>query len=292
MKIQHRISFFLLLEAGAATACLERIDSGATKGLSGIAPSPGAGGSDTPSGTGGSNAPRGTGGSTPRGTGGSGPSSQGGSAGAMPDAGHVEEDAETPEPPPKPLTTSLATPEIEFVTPEGDPATTVVPCEATIAQATTILTQNCAPCHGGRNVGERQGQPPFDYVLDFDKLLAAVSSSVPDPLAPPANRIPGTPNFQGMRFLIPGDPDHSRLYFRMVHKEMPPLPIENMPDTVKSRPTVSDFSVMRQWMLDCIEAPPDEEPDGGAGRDDAGAGDDADPGDPDNGDAAANTARR
>jgi hypothetical protein len=246
MKIERSLPLMLLFGAVATTACLERIDTGASKGT---LAEQGAGGTGVSSGGGGGS-----------------PMSTGGSA-VLPDAGMAEPDGEPPEPPPSTPTTALGTPGIEFVTPTGEATITTVPCEATTAHAMTILTQNCAPCHGGRNAGERLGQPPFDYVLNVAKLIVERSASVPDPVAPAANRIPGTPNFQGMRFVIPGDPDDSRLYLRAVHKEMPPPPIVGMSDTVTSRPTVSDFSVLRQWIATCLEEGGD---DGDTGGDDAG----------------------
>src|SRR5262249_35946042 len=108
---------------------------------------------------------------------------------------------EDEEPPP-----ALQTPPIKFTLPDGAVLMTGDVCEATNAQAATIFLLNCAGCHGGRNDGERQGVPPFDFVLDPVKMMSARSATVPDPLAPPANQIPNTPNFEGMRFLIPGDP--------------------------------------------------------------------------------------
>src|SRR5437868_3100545 len=98
-----------------------------------------------------------------------------------------------------PPTTALTTPEIEL---EGK-RTTTDPCVATTEQARGILTANCAGCHGG-GPGAMQGQPPFDCVLDFEKLKTKVSETVKDPQDPS----------KPMRFLIPGDPDRSRVYTR------------------------------------------------------------------------------
>jgi len=168
--------------------------------------------------------------------------------------------------PPEDLVTLILTPPIDFVQPDGTPGSTTVPCEATSAHAATIFLLNCAGCHGGRTAGERQGQPPFDYVLDPERLMTARSATVPDPLAPPENQIPNTPTFEGMRFIVPGDPDHSRIYLRVTRKEMPPPPIVGMTDTLKSRPNVSDFSVLREWITNCLEEP--DPGDGGTGGDD------------------------
>ena len=132
---------------------------------------------------------------------------------------------------------SLETPPIEL--PGGE--TTSDPCVLTVLQAKTILETNCAACHGGGSPGARQGQPPFDYVLDFDRLLEARSESVPDPSDPS----------QGMRFVVPGDPEASRVYLRIAVGEMPPeLPVDAEP---LPRPSISDTSVLYAWIELCME---------------------------------------
>jgi hypothetical protein len=108
-------------------------------------------------------------------------------------------------------------------------------------QATEILTTNCSGCHGGDSAGARQGQPPFDYVLDFEKLKTARSATVPDPIDAD----------MGMRFVRPGDPESSRLWVRIAVGEMPPeLPIGVDPIP---RPTVSDASLLYSWIMNCLE---------------------------------------
>jgi hypothetical protein len=139
-----------------------------------------------------------------------------------------------------PPTTALQTPDIELDF-EGKRKTTD-PCVATTEQAKDILTTSCAGCHGG-GPAAMQGQPPFDCVLDFEKLKTKVSDTVKDP----------RDSSKPMRFLIPGDPDDSRLYVRVAHGEMPPpLPfgVKDIP-----RPTISDISVLREWILNCMGGP-------------------------------------
>ncbi|HTE54690.1 MAG TPA: hypothetical protein VK698_27740 [Kofleriaceae bacterium] len=132
---------------------------------------------------------------------------------------------------------ALDTPPIEL--PDGE--TTDDPCVATSLQATEILTTNCAGCHGGDSPGARQGQPPFDYVLDLEQLKGARSATVPDPIEPEL----------GMRFVRPGDPESSRVWVRIAAGEMPPeLPIGVDPIP---RPTISDASTLYTWILDCVE---------------------------------------
>ena len=139
-----------------------------------------------------------------------------------------------------PPTTATHTPDIELDF--TGKRTTEDPCVPTTEQAKEILTKNCAGCHGG-GPGASQGQ--FDCVLDFDKLKTRTSVSVQDP------RDPTKP----MRFLVPGDPDSSRVYQRMFRGEMPPvLPfgvVKDMP-----RPTISDVSVLREWIINCMGASP------------------------------------
>jgi hypothetical protein len=151
-----------------------------------------------------------------------------------------------------PPTTATTTPDIELDF-EGK-RTTVDPCVPTSEQARAILTTNCAGCHGGGPTAS-QGQPPFDSVLDFEKLKMRSSESVKDPKDPTKN----------MRFVVPGDPDDSRLYVRIVHEEMPPkLPFGLTVDY--PRPTTSDISVLREWITKCMGAsPPSGTGTGGAG---------------------------
>ena len=131
----------------------------------------------------------------------------------------------------------LDTPPIEL--PGG--GTTDDACESTTLQAMDILEANCASCHGGGSPGARQGQPPFDYVLDVAMLETARSESVPDPTDPSL----------GMRFLIPGDPDDSRVYTRIANFEMPPEVPVGLPEI--PRPSISDISVLNSWISDCMQ---------------------------------------
>ncbi len=129
---------------------------------------------------------------------------------------------------------ALETPEIEL--PDG--TTTTDPCVSVVQDATTILTTNCAGCHGGGTA--RQGTPPFDYVLDVEKLKTARSESIADPLDAPL----------GFRFLRPGDPEHSRLWRRVAGHEMPPPDTTGLPPL--PRPTTSDASVLHSWIKLCV----------------------------------------
>ena len=141
-------------------------------------------------------------------------------------------------------------PPFGFYDPNGNIVTSDQPCDATRAQATAILTKNCADCHGGRTPGERAGNPPFDFVLDPVKLTRTFTPNTTPP----------------MLFVVPGDPDHSRLYVRARLGEMPPAQLQ------LTRPTVSDISVLYEWISNCLGAkpPPQGSNSGSAGPGDGG----------------------
>jgi hypothetical protein len=139
-------------------------------------------------------------------------------------------------------------PPFGFFDPNGEIVTSDEPCDATRAQASAILTKHCADCHGGRTPGERAGNPPFDFVLDPVKLANTFTQNTTPP----------------MRFVLPGDPNHSRLYVRARLGEMPPPAQMQLP-----RPTVSDVSVLHYWISYCLGAKPP--PAGGGSQDDAGS---------------------
>lgn len=132
-------------------------------------------------------------------------------------------------------TVALDTPPIELNL-EGD--TTRDACVATTAQARAILEENCSGCHA----------PPaamggFRSILDFPVLVTVTSSTVRDPVT-------GDP----VRLVIPGDPDNSRLYRRAAGGEMPPMRDASLP--ALPRPSISDISVLRQWIEECLPAAP------------------------------------
>lgn len=121
---------------------------------------------------------------------------------------------------------------------------TLDPCVQTLQQAVKIRQRTCAGCHA----------PPaamgaFAFVLDDNRLIAARSAN------------PQVLDTTGMRqrLVIPGDPDNSRLYQRIVHTataaegQMPPL---NTDPTLPQnpRPSVSEISVLRTWIKTCLGA--------------------------------------
>jgi hypothetical protein len=103
------------------------------------------------------------------------------------------------------------------------PAGPVDPCEVTTNQAREILQMNCSGCH---QAPAHQGN--FDFCLELDTLTTAVAST-------------------GKRFLVPGEPEASRLYQRAMAGEMPPV-------GRSPRPTTSDLSVLHEWITSCLDA--------------------------------------
>lgn len=133
-------------------------------------------------------------------------------------------------------TVALDTPPIE-VDFEGD--VTLDSCVATTEQARAILERNCAGCHS----------PPaamggFRSILDFPVLVTLTSSTLRDP-----------DTGQFVRLVIPGDPDGSRLYRRAAGNEMPPMRDASLP--ALPRPSISDISVLRQWIEACLPRDPE-----------------------------------
>jgi len=128
---------------------------------------------------------------------------------------------------PKALQTpALDTPPIEL--PGG--GTTQNSCDLTNAQARAIVRTYCARCHGGQAPGEDKGDPPFDFVLDLERLT--------------------TTRWESMLFVTPGDPDSSRVYLRMANDEMPPMPLGGTDQP--PRPSISEISVLYAWIKSCV----------------------------------------
>jgi hypothetical protein len=133
-------------------------------------------------------------------------------------------------------TVALDTPPIDLDLQGED--TTRDACVATTRDAREVLQRNCAGCHA----------PPaamggFRSILDFPVLVTLTSSTLRDPVT-------GKP----VRLVIPGNPDGSRVYRRAAAGEMPPTRDASLP--ALPRPTISDISVLRQWISACLpEAP-------------------------------------
>jgi hypothetical protein len=113
-----------------------------------------------------------------------------------------------------------------------DSQTTMDSCTKVRQDKTNILTAYCAGCHTGPSA---QGLPQFNFVLDDSTLMTAVW-----------NRAGQAP----LRFVIPGDPEHSALYIR-ASTDMPPIPTDLSTARLPSA-TLSDLSVLREWITHCL----------------------------------------
>jgi hypothetical protein len=129
---------------------------------------------------------------------------------------------------------ALDTPPIEL--PGG--GTTQNPCDRTTAQAQDILRRYCVLCHGGQTPEANQGHPHFDFILDFKRLTMTRSENAKDP----------RDLSMGMVFVVPGDPEDSRVYQRIADNEMPPTGgADPLP-----RPNFSEISVLYTWIMSCV----------------------------------------
>jgi hypothetical protein len=101
-----------------------------------------------------------------------------------------------------------------------------------------ILEQDCSNCHG-EQAGVASGAPQWNFVLNIDEME---TSTIDTAINPDTN--------QPWRFLIAGDPDNSRIYARIAAGAMPPG--DQNGEAPKPRPTLSDVSVLRQWISSCL----------------------------------------
>jgi hypothetical protein len=115
---------------------------------------------------------------------------------------------------------------------KDDNQVTAVPCVKVRQDKTYILEAYCAGCHGHQPA---QGLPPWDFVLDDQRLVTEVWQRAGQP---------------DQHFVIPGDPDHSALYTRAA-TDMPPVPTD-LGTQRAPWPTASDLSVLREWIMRCL----------------------------------------
>jgi hypothetical protein len=128
----------------------------------------------------------------------------------------------------------LDTPQIGVTAnPEGDPIDeTTNPCDKVKHDALAVRTTNCAGCHDGPSAPGS----PLTFILDDNSLATMTSSSN---------------NYMGQRYVVPGNPEGSLLYKRaVIVRDMPPAPsdIRNMSNQI----TISDASILREWILNCM----------------------------------------
>ncbi len=126
------------------------------------------------------------------------------------------------------------TPEIgENPADNGDPtSTTTDPCKKTADDGQAILSNYCDGCHQAGAIGNLVG-------------IDTAAASLIDKGASSA--------YPGWKYLVAGDPDKSLIFHRVaVVQDMPP------PSTVDApimHPTISDMSVLQQWIM-CMGAAP------------------------------------
>ena len=64
------------------------------------------------------------------------------------------------------------------------------------------------------------------------------------------SNVPASSMYRGWVYVLPGDPERSLIYYRIVVvQDMPP------PSTIDSpipHPSVSDFSVLYEWIKSCV----------------------------------------
>ena len=131
--------------------------------------------------------------------------------------------------------TAFDTPLVDLATDdEGEPtAQDPNPCVLVNQDAMDILGSTCSPCHTQLNAGN------FNTVLDFSTLPTLVST------------LPNPNDGGQFRFVVPGDPDNSRIYTRVFNGDMPPADVDpTLPPL--PRPTVSQRSILRTWIEQCF----------------------------------------
>jgi hypothetical protein len=119
---------------------------------------------------------------------------------------------------------------------ENENTTTGDPCAKTTQDKTEILTVYCARCHSGP-AEQAQGLPPWNFVLDDGRLVSEQFTR--EQQAP-------------QRYVIPGDPEKSILYVRAaILGDMPPQPTD-LGTPRNPTPSLSDFSVLHDWIEHCL----------------------------------------
>jgi hypothetical protein len=91
-----------------------------------------------------------------------------------------------------------------------------------------LLTTKCAACH-------TPSTPPLNFITDVSRLTMAASP---------------TPSYAAnSRYVVPGRPEDSLIYIRAaINKDMP---LQN-PLAPSSSLTVSESSVLREWIASCV----------------------------------------
>ena len=121
-------------------------------------------------------------------------------------------------------------------------------CEKVNFDVIALLDAKCKGCHEG--AGNSPGFP-LTFILDVQQLTSTRSSQM----------------FQGMPYIVPGDPDHSLIYKRAVlMRDMP----KQDPLKPPSFLTVSEASNLREWIRSCVPGAHPNHGSGGSGGMSAG----------------------
>lgn len=122
---------------------------------------------------------------------------------------------------------------------QADGRTTANPCDAVEQESLAVREASCAPCHGSSSAGFAS----LNFILDDAKLVASASSYQDDA---------GKPK----RLVIPGDPEHSWIYQRIMSRQMPPAnPSSYIGPEAGSgvvTPSAADISILYGWILNCV----------------------------------------
>lgn len=149
------------------------------------------------------------------------------------------EQINTPPPPTDPVTTTSVPDEPAGTLVDGTEVKEGSGCGVTDDQAMDILNTSCAGCHTGAQ--PISGVPQLDIMdLAGTKLGLAVGQGF---------------GGKNIRYLIPGEPDKSLIYFRMVQGSMP-KPANDSSGIHVRIPTPSDFSLLNAWIKMCIGKDP------------------------------------
>ncbi len=158
------------------------------------------------------------------------------------DSGAADEFAEPQERDPNAgPTTALEDPTIGLDL-DDEGLTTDDPCVKVKQDAHAVLGTYCATCHDQGDASS--GVPKFDFVMDEQRLTQET----------------WTVGAESRRFLVPGDPDSSWLYLRPLLGTMPPIQTD-LRNADAPRPTISDLSVLREWITTCVGPPRVDPPD-------------------------------